>query len=205
METCAAGELSIDVSKEIAMRILVILLSSLPVLLTSCASKEASPASMKFKEVSENYEISHAKYFYSLTHIVGKDPDCQKVVPLADKLLIEANDFKSDWNYGNAIFVANMAKGYCSIVASDVEAAKHFLILAGGTPGSPQLDTFGLSWYNADTRLLDELLKKKEQDAVIAFLESIKKFWMPKYSEKPIAKWEAEIKSGQNPNFKEKN
>ncbi|WP_298861940.1 hypothetical protein [uncultured Gimesia sp.] len=68
----------------------------------------------------------------------------------AEKMLSQNN---SDWNSGNHIHHGNITLGRIAIAADDVEAAKQYLINAGKTSGSPQLNSFG-----PDMSLAKELL-----------------------------------------------
>jgi len=61
----------------------------------------------------------------------------------AQAVLDLAPKYRNDWNYGNAIHDGHMVLGRVALKGGDVETAKKELLLAGATPGSPQLDSFG--------------------------------------------------------------
>jgi hypothetical protein len=60
---------------------------------------------------------------------------------------------RRDWNYGNVIHDTHMALGRVALGRGDMVAARHQLLLAGGTPGSPQLNSFGPSMSLASRSL----------------------------------------------------
>ena len=69
----------------------------------------------------------------------------------AEKMLQEAHLQKKDWQLGNDIFFGNLVLGRLALEAGDIEQAKHYLIEAGKTPGSPQLNSFGPNIFTAST------------------------------------------------------
>jgi len=111
----------------------------------------------------------------------------------AEKMLQETNLQKKDWNRGNDIFFGNMVLGRLALKAGDIEQAKHFLIEAGKTPGSPQLDSFG-----PNMTLAKELLEKGQTEVVLEYFGLCAKFWryQPRLSE-----WIATVKQGAIPDF----
>ncbi|MDQ2731693.1 MAG: hypothetical protein M3Y56_08550, partial [Armatimonadota bacterium] len=50
---------------------------------------------------------------------------------------------RSSWQYGNNIHEANQILGLAALREGRVADAKRYLIAAGKTPGSPQLNSFG--------------------------------------------------------------
>lgn len=113
---------------------------------------------------------------------------------IAETLLIEAESWPKDWNYGNAIHVANLVLGRIELRAGDNEKAIEYLLAAGRTPGSPQLNSFG-----PDMLFAKELLKAGEKDAVLQYLDLCAKFWKKK--ESPLESWKAQIEKGETPDF----
>jgi TonB family protein len=113
--------------------------------------------------------------FYALTDLPKQALDAgalEKASSYAIELLQSANDHKSDWNYGNAVYDGNMVLGLVALRHSNLAEARHYLLESGKTPGSPQLDSFG-----PDLTLAQELLKRGERDAVLEFLTLLKGFW----------------------------
>jgi hypothetical protein len=153
----------------------------------------------------------HEHYFYTLQELTERaadDNDCTRSAALARDLLKEAEDFRTNWNYGNAIYLGHMTLGYCELTdikAKSAVASKKaitHLHAAGNTPGSAQLKSFGLPTTNL--MLVKELLGKgkKEREAVLKFLEQARKFWNDPTALKSLDQWAAEIRAGKTPEFK---
>ncbi len=116
----------------------------------------------------------------------------------------------NDWNYGNLIFEANETLGRIAVKEGDFVEARRCLRAAAGTPGSPQLNSFG-----PDFVLPRELLEhgdKEDRDTVLAFLEDIRKLWgdlsiRPEANSRRVAEdhlreldqWRQEIRAGKIP------
>jgi hypothetical protein len=71
--------------------------------------------------------------------------------------------------------------------------AKQFLLAAGRTPGSPQLDSFG-----PDMTLAQGLLEKGETKVVLQYFVLCSKFWD---QQKDLDKWSTAVKEGAIPAF----
>lgn len=110
-------------------------------------------------------------------------------------LLKEAENWKENWNYGNAVHVANLVLGHVALAAGDVKKAKAFLLAAGKTPGSPQLNSFG-----PNMRLAKAFLEKGEPEVVLAYFELCAVFWKPDLS--PLDEWRAAVKKNEIPDFR---
>jgi len=113
---------------------------------------------------------------------------------LAEELLSTSDGFKSDWNYGNAIHKANLTLGRLALREGDTTKAIEFLKLAGETPGSPQLNSFG-----PNMTLALELLKIDERDAVIEYFDLCANFWS--LGHKKLDAWKAIVEAGDIPRF----
>ncbi|MBT7070619.1 MAG: hypothetical protein HN975_06990 [Anaerolineae bacterium] len=112
----------------------------------------------------------------------------------ATELLTLADHFKNDWNYGNAIHHGNLIIGRVALQENDIKSAKEYLLKAGNTKGSPQLNTFG-----PNMSLASELLDKGEKETVIEYFELCKKFW--EMNDGRLDSWIASIKGGGKPYF----
>jgi hypothetical protein len=67
-----------------------------------------------------------------------------------------------------------------------------YLLKAGATPGSPQLDHFGPNFA-----LARDLLLAGSKDVVLQYFDLVAKFWAnPK-----LADWRAAVAAGQTPDF----
>ena len=92
-----------------------------------------------------------AKEAYS----AGEYSDAKKY---ADELSALVPKFKGNWNYGNAIQDYNLILGRIALREGQIEKAKDYLIGAGKSPGSPQMDTFG-----PNMSLAKDLLEKERE------------------------------------------
>jgi tetratricopeptide (TPR) repeat protein len=95
-----------------------------------------------------------------------------KAQQYASELLLSAQKFKNDWNCGNAVHKGNIVLGRVALGRGDIAGAKEYLLAAGETPGSPQLNSFG-----PNMTLAQELLEKGEREVVLTYLQSCGKFW----------------------------
>lgn len=86
---------------------------------------------------------------------------------------LAANTDAKDWNHGNVIHDANSLLGRAALRDGDKPAAAAFLLAAGATPGSPQLNSFGPNF-----RLAREVLEAGDAKTVLAYLDLVEKFWV---------------------------
>jgi predicted Ser/Thr protein kinase len=111
---------------------------------------------------------------------------------LANEYLKTAAKYQKDWNYGNAIFTGNTLLGRIAVTKGDLSAAKGYLLAAGKTPGSPQLNSFG-----PDFKLAAELLARGERQTVLEYLAECTVFW--KLAPEKLARFAKMIEDGQTP------
>ena len=100
---------------------------------------------------------------------------------------------KKNWNYGNLIYYGNFTLGMVELKKGNTDKACEYLLEAGKTPGSPQLNSFG-----PDMTLAYFLLLKNRRETVTKFLKLCSKYW--KNGE--CKKYLADIKAGIMPNFR---
>ncbi len=115
-------------------------------------------------------------------------------VQYARELLLQSENRSFGWNFGNAVFNANHILGLVSFLNEDYEKAKTYLLQAGSTVGSPQLNTFG-----PGMRLAFSLLEAGEEEAVIRYLELCRVFW--RSEDGRIDRWIKDIEEGKIPYF----
>ena len=142
-------------------------------------------------------ESPEATKFYELTRATPKaytDGEYEDSKAMALELLATSESWKKDWNYGNAVHVANLVLGRLELRDGNKEKAAEYLLAAGRTPGSPQLNSFG-----PDMLFAKEMLAADETDAVLNYLELCSKFWERKQGR--TNHWRAEIKTGIVPDF----
>ncbi len=112
----------------------------------------------------------------------------------AAELLELSNKYRNDWNYGNAIHKANLTLGRIELRNKNIEEAKSYLLKAGKTPGSPQLDSFGPNML-----LAMQLLRAGELEVVLEYFELCREFWELEAGQ--LDKWAQTIRNGEIPNF----
>jgi hypothetical protein len=120
--------------------------------------------------------------------------DHQKAALLSEDLLRQAESWKEDWNYGNAIHYANVVLGRIALVNKEPEKARAYLLKAGKTPGSPQLKSFG-----PDMLFASEMLKRGETEIVLQYFDLCEKFWV--MGSEQLKDWRSKVKSGGTPDF----
>src|SRR5262245_55079955 len=128
-----------------------------------------------------------AKAAFEMGKIDEARQHAQALVDLAPK-------YQNDWNYGNAIHDGHMVLGRVALKKGDVDTAKRELLLAGATPGSPQLDSFG-----PNMSLAKELLEQKQTDAVVEYFALCAKFW--ELERGNLKRWTILAKGGEMPDF----
>lgn len=108
----------------------------------------------------------------------------------AERVLVDNETCERSWQYGNAIHAANVALGFAALADDDLPLASEYLVRAGKTPGSPQLNSFG-----PDRDLARALLERGERDALLAYLTECARFW--KGNEALLEKWRTAIERGE--------
>jgi ATP/maltotriose-dependent transcriptional regulator MalT len=93
---------------------------------------------------------------------------------------------------GNLIHHGNLVLGRLALAAGEVEQAKRYLLAAGKTPGSPQLDSFGPNML-----LAKELLEKGERQVVLDYFRLCGNFWQ----DPQLKQWTDEVSQGKMPDF----
>jgi len=101
---------------------------------------------------------------------------------------------RADWNYGNAIHHGTLVLGRIALAKGDVGQAKKYLVEAGKTPGSPQLNSFGPNML-----LASELLKRGEKQAVLDYLDAVGMFW--EMGKNKLKEWSEAVKNNAVPSF----
>lgn len=120
--------------------------------------------------------------------------DLAKAVEYADEAMAMAPAYRSDWNYGNVIHKVNLTRGRVALRLGQPKAAAAFLLAAGATRGSPQLDSFGPNML-----LARELLEAGESDAVLRYIDLCGRFWERDLG--AMWAWKRIINGGRIPNF----
>ena len=142
---------------------------------------------------SNQYVTSKLSRFYDIEDLINsayEEGSYDKATTLITEYLELASTYHSNWNYGNAIHNSNQILGFIALEKNDVAGAASYLVEAGKSTGSPQLDSFG-----PNLALASELLSRGEKDAVISYLQGIRKFWGG--NESTIDEWAQAILAGK--------
>ncbi len=110
------------------------------------------------------------------------------------KLLQLSENYKGNWAYGNAMHDANMVLGLVAIHRMDIEAARDYLLKAGDTPGSYQIDNVG-----PNMMLAKALIELGEVKTVILYLEKIEDVWTQRNNE--LKSWIDLLNNGKMPDL----
>jgi hypothetical protein len=148
--------------------------------------------------------------FYALgsaARNVLRDGKVEEAEALATELARLASKYEQDWNHGNAIADSNEVLGQIALSKGDVGEAKKRLLASADSKGSPQLNSFGPRFV-----LARALAEKGERETVVAFLDSVARFWAnPEERTEPNSKrlasenlkelesWKEQLRAGKVP------
>lgn len=142
-------------------------------------------------------ETDEEKRFYKLTKNMQRKFEADSL----DEVKSDIKELKqllpnytTNWNYGNAVHKMNIVAGRIALQNGNIKEAKKYLILAGKTTGSPQLNSFG-----PNMSLAKELLEKREKEIVIQYLNLCGEFWESDHSK--LNNWTTIVQNGEIPDF----
>jgi hypothetical protein len=169
--------------------------------LLSAFSSDKFPATAQGRLDKASNELAAASSgetkFYALDGMAkesfnaGKIQDARKY---ANELLSMATNYPDDWNFGNAIQDGNLVLGRIALLDGKIDEARNYLLEAGKSRGSPQMDSFG-----PNMSLAKDLLEKGETNAPLQYFELCRNFWKMDYGK--LDEWSKEVKAGQIPDF----
>jgi hypothetical protein len=144
-------------------------------------------------EEDRSFEIGRAA---KASFDVGKIDDARKYAQKLMTLLQKYQTTKTncDCDIGDAIQDVNIVFGRIALREGRVEDAKHYLIEAGKSPGSPVMDSFG-----PNMSLAKDLLEKGERDVVLEYFGLCRKFWS--FHNDKLDEWSQDVKAGKIPKF----
>ncbi len=153
--------------------------------------KEAATKALEQLEIAYQLSANQAKdaLLKSLAQAALVAGDTEKAKQYAELML---NQIGSDWNSGNNEHYGNITLGEIALAEGDVDAAKQYLIKAGKTKGSPQLNSFG-----PDFGLAKALLEKDQKEVVLEYLALCGNFWV--LGKDRLAEWTKSINDNQIP------
>lgn len=150
-----------------------------------------------YKSEDKKSALSPMDRFYALGDMAKDSFNAGRIEEArkdAQELMSVLPRFKDNWNYGNAIQDSNLVLGRIALREGRLDEAKRYLIEAGKSPGSPQMDSFG-----PNMSLAKDLLEKGERDVVLRYFELCRKFWEMGHGR--LDRWSLEVKSGKIPAF----
>jgi hypothetical protein len=110
----------------------------------------------------------------------------------AEELQALTPNYQGNWNYGNAIHDYNLVLGSIALGSGDIAGSKRYLLAAGRTPGSPQINSFG-----PNMSLAKALLIVGERKSVIAYFDLCRDFW----PREELSTWTKQVEAGKIPDF----
>lgn len=116
----------------------------------------------------------------------------QKAEKYAKRLLSLEDENENKWNSGNAVHHGNLILGRVALRAGDVDKANDYLLKAGATKGSPQLNSFG-----PNMALAKDLLENGERGVVLEYFTLCGKFW----DRDELKAWREQVEQGKTPQF----
>lgn len=119
-----------------------------------------------------------------------------KAEMLATELIQASIEFPADGYYGDAVHFGHIILGQVSLFRGEIASAERHLMLAGRTPGSAVLRSFG-----PDMGLANGLLDVGRAQVVVEYLHLCASFWEPATVQVWIAEIEASIRPDFGPNL----
>lgn len=163
--------------------------------LSKLPDKKSQKAAAKKAFVQNDlaYRLSDAEGKESLLTSLAKSALLACLNDEAKKFaMMMLDDDAEGWDYGNRIHHGNLILGRLALLEGKIDEAKSRLLLAGKTPGSPQLGSFG-----PNMQLAKELLERGESDVVLEYFALCKEFW----GCGDVQPWVDDVKSNRIPDF----
>jgi hypothetical protein len=148
-------------------------------------------------ERAQSIDDDEMSRFHRLSELAKSAYDAgelQKAAKYADESLKARAKYYPGSGDGNSVHYANIVLGRIALKRGDAKHAGEFLLKAGQTPGSPNLDSFG-----PNMSLAKELLEAGEKETVLQYFELCRKFWTS--HGEILDDWTKEVKAGQIPEF----
>ncbi|MHB8521610.1 MAG: M56 family metallopeptidase [Limisphaerales bacterium] len=158
------------------------------------AGAAAGQALAEMEKAAANTKDGNFSNLENLAKMAFAAGELDKAGTYAKDLLQQAPQHRTAWNYGNAIHRGNLILGRIAVREGRLAEAREYLLEAGKTPGSPQLDSFG-----PNMSLAKDLLEKGEKETVLAYLKLCGVFWTMGASR--LDAWTKEVTDGQVPDF----
>ena len=161
---------------------------------SAACQKKINPATDCWNP-SNQHVTQELKRFYAISKEIDEalfTNELQEVRTLAEEYLKLSKKYAKNWNYGNAIHDANIALGIVELRKGKLSNSANYLVAAGESTGSPQLNSFG-----PDLTLANVLLKKGQRAPVSKYLRGVSNFW--EMDEGRLEAWLEAIDAGKTP------
>ena len=192
---CGFAVLTIALTMTLLIKNMGAIMASQPVRMPIDAQAEYQKSMARLNDAADEYSRWVALSDAALWSVdVGRIDDASAFAQELEALLVK---YPSDWNYGNAVSKLHSTFGRLALKRGDIELAKRELALAGASPGSPQMDTYG-----PNLSLARDLLATGDpgaRDAVLAHFDAIEKFW--RMDSGALRVWREDVRAGHEPNF----
>jgi TonB family protein len=156
-----------------------------------------SPADVLADLEQDSSAMTDQQRFYALAKLAKAAWEAgavDKAASYAGELVSSARQYPKDWNYGNAIHDGNSVVGLAALRGGNRALAGKYLLEAGKTPGSPQLNSFG-----PNMTLAKQLLEQGEQSVVLECFSECRASW--KMGTAKLDLWAASVQCGGVPEF----
>lgn len=148
----------------------------------------------QFELAEKQYDDLMSTYWLlaDLAAVSFEAEDFEKAEQYSSQLLRMSKLPKFKRRTGNAVHHGNLVLGRLALKAGNKDKAKSHLLAAGGTTGSPQLNSFG-----PNMTLAKELLEQGEKDIVLEYFRLCSKFWQ----REELDEWAKVVEEGGKPDF----
>lgn len=192
---CGVGALTVALAMAFMVKNMGAFMASQPIRIPVDAQEQYQTRMKRLNAATDQYDRWVALGDAALWSVdVGRLDDANAFARELEALLVK---YPNDWNYGNAVSKVHITLGRLALKRGDIELAKRELLLAGASPGSPQMDTIG-----PNLSLARDLLASGApgaQDAVLAHFDDIEKFW--RMDNGALRVWREDVRVGREPNF----
>ena len=192
---CGFAVLTIALTMTLLIKNIGAIMASQPIRMPIDAQAEYQKSMARLNDAADEYSRWVALGSAALWSVdVGRLDDANAFAHELEALLVK---YPSDWNYGNAVSKVHSTFGRLALKRGDIELARRELALAGASPGSPQMNTYG-----TNLSLARDLLATGDpgaRDAVLAHFDAIEKFW--RMDGGALRVWREDVRAGHEPNF----
>ncbi len=164
---------------------------------SSLGAPDAEAAGRALAQFERAYGLSDESGRDGLLEGLGKAAlpagEVEKAREYAELMLSRSSQ---SWNVGSLLHHGHITLGTIALAEGRLAEAKNRLILAGGTPGAPTLNSFG-----PNMALAKELLELGERGIVLKYFELCSEFWSTDRAKEKLRRWSDQVAQGSMPDF----